>query len=70
MCDGQQVTSCEDRGHTALAGGPERIAVREPLVELGIRSIPSLQQYPFDVDELAVLPHPDPDLAVEIQLVL
>src|SRR5258705_9348645 len=53
-----------------LACPAEWVPECEPLVEIRIRWIGSLDEDPFDVDELGVLPHPHPNLSLQIQLVL
>src|SRR6266404_6413251 len=53
-----------------LACPAEWVPECEPLVEIGIWWIGSLDEDPFDVDELGVLPHPDAHLSLQIQFVL
>src|SRR5450756_841044 len=62
--------SGENRREPLLARPSKWIAERQPLIEIRIRRIASLQKNPLNVDELAVLPHSDPDLSLHIELVL
>src|SRR6266550_2685482 len=63
-------TSSENRGQPSLTGAPEWVVLSETLVELRERRVLALQENPFEVDELGVLPHPDSNLPLEIELVL
>src|SRR5712691_9688051 len=62
--------SGENGQYPLLARSAKRIVVGEPAFEFQVHWIAPRQKNPFDVDELAVLPHSDPDLFLQVQLVL
>src|SRR4029077_16180781 len=65
-----RLRSGENRQHPLLARSAKWIVVGEPAFELQVHWIASRPKNPLDVDELAVLPHSNPDLFLQVKLVL